>query len=105
MLPRWWVAWLLRRLLFRTTMIAITGSNGKTTATRYLAAILSAEAPTEWTRLNRNNLLPRVFFSLIGEVRCRINNCKRPMVCDDCPEFGNPELVQRVRDELTVRVV
>jgi len=55
MLPRWWVASLLRRLLFRTTMIAITGSNGKTTATRYLAAILSAEAPTQWTRLNRNN--------------------------------------------------
>jgi UDP-N-acetylmuramoyl-tripeptide--D-alanyl-D-alanine ligase len=56
-------------------------------------------------KAGRNNLLPRVFFSLIGEVRCRINNCKRPMVCDDCPEFGNPELVQRVRDELTVRVV
>lgn len=53
--PRWWVAAVLRRFLWRTTVIAITGSNGKTTATRYLAAILSSQAPTQWTRLNRNS--------------------------------------------------
>jgi UDP-N-acetylmuramoyl-tripeptide--D-alanyl-D-alanine ligase len=52
--PRLWVAIVLRKFLWRTTFIAITGSNGKTTATRYLAAILSSQAPTQWTRLNRN---------------------------------------------------
>ncbi len=52
--PRLWIALVLRKLLWQTTFIAITGSNGKTTATRYLAAILSAQAPTQWTRLNRN---------------------------------------------------
>ncbi len=52
--PRLWVAIVLRKFLWRTTFIAITGSNGKTTATRYLAAILSSHAPTQWTRLNRN---------------------------------------------------
>lgn len=49
-----WIAIVLRKLLWRTTFIAITGSSGKTTATRYLAAILSSYAPTQWTRLNRN---------------------------------------------------
>ncbi|MEE4217555.1 MAG: UDP-N-acetylmuramoyl-tripeptide--D-alanyl-D-alanine ligase [Xanthomonadales bacterium] len=53
--PRWWVAGILRSFLWRTTVVAITGSNGKTTATRYLAAILSTQAPTQWTRLNRNS--------------------------------------------------
>lgn len=52
--PRLWIAIVLRTFLRRTTFIAITGSNGKSTATRYLAAILSAHAPTQWTRLNRN---------------------------------------------------
>lgn len=53
--PRFWTAFVLRTFLWRTTFIAITGSNGKTTATRYLAAILSSHAPTQWTRLNRNS--------------------------------------------------
>lgn len=52
--PRWWTASVLRRFLGRTTFIAITGSNGKSTATRILAAILSSYASTQWTRLNRN---------------------------------------------------
>jgi len=52
--PRWWTAFVLRMFLRRTTFIAITGSNGKSTATRILAAILSSQAPTQWTRLNRN---------------------------------------------------
>jgi len=52
--PRLWTAIVLRKFLWRTTFIAITGSNGKSTATRYLAAILSSHAPTQWTRLNRN---------------------------------------------------
>jgi UDP-N-acetylmuramoyl-tripeptide--D-alanyl-D-alanine ligase len=52
--PRMWVAIQLRKLLQRTTFIAITGSNGKTTATYCLAAILSEQAPTQWTRSNRN---------------------------------------------------
>ncbi|HIA04382.1 MAG TPA: hypothetical protein EYN66_21235, partial [Myxococcales bacterium] len=52
--PRLWVAIVLRKFLWRTTFIAITGSNGKSTATRNLAAILSSHAPTRCTRLNRN---------------------------------------------------
>lgn len=52
--PRLWVALSLRKLLRKTTFIAITGSSGKSTATHYLAAILSSQAPTQWTRLNRN---------------------------------------------------
>jgi len=55
-IPRLGVAYVLRVMLFRTIFIAITGSNGKTTATRFLAAILSSQAPTQWTRLNRNSL-------------------------------------------------
>lgn len=48
------MALVLRTFLRQTTFIAITGSNGKTTATRYLAAILSSHTPIQWTRLNRN---------------------------------------------------
>jgi len=54
--PRLWTAFVLRGLLRRTTFIAITGSNGKTTATRILAEILSSHAPTQWTRMNRNTM-------------------------------------------------
>lgn len=54
--PRLWAAHGLRALLWRTTFIAITGSSGKTTATRYLAAILSEHAPTRATRINRNTM-------------------------------------------------
>ena len=53
-MPRLWTAIVLRKFLWRTTFIAITGSNGKSTVTRYLAAILSSHAPTQYTRLNRN---------------------------------------------------
>jgi UDP-N-acetylmuramoyl-tripeptide--D-alanyl-D-alanine ligase len=55
-LPRLWTAYLLRAALRRTTFIAITGSNGKTTATRCLAAILGSQAPTQSTRINRNTM-------------------------------------------------
>jgi UDP-N-acetylmuramoyl-tripeptide--D-alanyl-D-alanine ligase len=41
-------ALLWRRLMFRTTFIAITGSVGKSTATASLGSILSAHAPTNW---------------------------------------------------------
>ena len=46
-------AW--RRLLFRTTFIAITGSVGKTTAKECLAAILSSHFPTANTWANQND--------------------------------------------------
>jgi UDP-N-acetylmuramoyl-tripeptide--D-alanyl-D-alanine ligase len=46
-------AFLWRRLLFRTTVIAITGSTGKTTAKECLAAILSRYHPTVKTTANR----------------------------------------------------
>lgn len=48
-------AFLWRRLLFRTTFIAITGSLGKTTAKECLAAILATHAPTMKTGGNHNS--------------------------------------------------
>lgn len=52
----------------------------------------------------RDNQLTRLLYSLVGEVRCVIPACDRPMVCDDCDLFNNPELVRRVADQLTVRL-
>ena len=54
-------------------------------------------------KAGRNNQLPRLFYSLLGEVRCTIPSCRLPMVCDDCPEFRNPELVQWANEQLTVK--
>ena len=48
------VAWMWRRLLFRTTFIAITGSLGKTTAKEGLAEILSSRYRTARTWRNQN---------------------------------------------------
>lgn len=102
--PRWWMALVLRTFLRQTTFIAITGSNGKTTATRYLAAILSSHTPIQWTRLNR---IPRVAsprrsrFASPG-ARCTRAACSKRMTCDDCPEFRNQELVQLANEQLTV---
>jgi UDP-N-acetylmuramoyl-tripeptide--D-alanyl-D-alanine ligase len=48
------VAVVWRRLMFRTTFIAITGSAGKSTATACLGSILSAYAPTNWLPGGRN---------------------------------------------------
>jgi UDP-N-acetylmuramoyl-tripeptide--D-alanyl-D-alanine ligase len=48
-------AFLWRRLMFRTTFIAISGSVGKSTATASLGAILSAHYPTNWTPGGGNN--------------------------------------------------
>ena len=50
------LAYLWRRLLFRTTFIAITGSVGKTTCKECIAAILSAHLPTAKTLINQNEL-------------------------------------------------
>lgn len=44
-----------RRMLFRTTFIAITGSVGKTTCTQSIAAVLSTRFPTAHTRGGRNS--------------------------------------------------
>lgn len=44
-----------RRLLWRTTFIAVTGSYGKTTAMRCLGAILSSIAPTSFDPSGRNS--------------------------------------------------
>jgi UDP-N-acetylmuramoyl-tripeptide--D-alanyl-D-alanine ligase len=49
------LAFVWRRLLFRTTFIAITGSLGKTTAKECLAAILSTRFPTVKSNANRNS--------------------------------------------------
>ena len=48
------LAFLWRRLMFRTTFIAVTGSIGKTTATECLAAILSSRFPANATRHGRS---------------------------------------------------
>jgi len=48
-------AWLWRRLLFRTTFVAVTGSLGKTTAKEMLAAALSSRAPTFKSVGNQNS--------------------------------------------------
>ena len=50
----YWVAVVWRRLLRRTTFIAITGSHGKTTAKEILAAILATSGPTIKGRRNEN---------------------------------------------------
>ena len=49
------VAAVWRRLLFRTTFIAITGSFGKTTAKECLVQLLVSQAPTASTWRNQNN--------------------------------------------------
>lgn len=49
------LAYLWRRLLVRTTFIAITGSVGKTTAKECLAAILSTQFSTASTMNNQND--------------------------------------------------
>ena len=49
------VAFLWRRLMFRTTFIAITGSVGKSTATACLGAILSEHIETNWMPGGRNS--------------------------------------------------
>lgn len=48
------VAAVWRRLLFRTTFIAITGSFGKTTAKESLVQLLASQAPTASTWRNQN---------------------------------------------------
>jgi len=49
-------AYVWRRLLFKTTFIAITGSVGKTTAKECMAAIFSAYFPTIKTIDSRNQV-------------------------------------------------
>ena len=44
-----------RRLMFRTTFIAVTGSLGKTTSTRGIATVLSSSFSTNVTREGRNS--------------------------------------------------
>ncbi len=56
-------AFVWRRLMFRTTFIAITGSAGKSTATACLASILSAHAPTNWLPGGRNSRTLRILLN------------------------------------------
>ena len=60
------MAYLWRRLMFRTTVIAISGSVGKTTAKECLAAALSSQASTHKTRNNENDVhgVPRTLLGL-----------------------------------------
>ena len=51
----YWVAYLWRRLLWRTTFVAVTGSHGKTTAKECIAAILATRARTAKSYRNQNS--------------------------------------------------
>jgi UDP-N-acetylmuramoyl-tripeptide--D-alanyl-D-alanine ligase len=53
----YWIAFLWRRLLPRTTVIAITGSLGKTTTKECLADVLESVGPTYRTYRNQNSLV------------------------------------------------
>lgn len=57
------VAYVWRRLMFRTTFIAITGSAGKSTATACLGSILSAYAPTNWLPGGQNTRTLRILLN------------------------------------------
>jgi len=61
-----WLAAIWRRLMWRTTVIAVTGSVGKTTCRELLYQILADQAPTYKTRNNENDAygLPPVLFGL-----------------------------------------
>ncbi|HVN76287.1 MAG TPA: Mur ligase family protein [Thermoanaerobaculaceae bacterium] len=92
----YWVAFLWRRALRKTTFVAVTGTHGKTTAKEMLAAILGSRSPTLRTFDNENtgvlltrNLLrvrPRHRFAVLelgvgapGEMR-RLARLVRPDV-------------------------
>lgn len=51
----YWTAFLWRRLLFRTTFVAVTGSLGKTTTKELLAGILALQGPVFRTYRNQNS--------------------------------------------------
>jgi UDP-N-acetylmuramoyl-tripeptide--D-alanyl-D-alanine ligase len=51
----YWIAFFWRRMLVRTTFIAVTGSLGKTTAKELIAAVLSSQAPTTRSFRNQNS--------------------------------------------------
>jgi UDP-N-acetylmuramoyl-tripeptide--D-alanyl-D-alanine ligase len=51
----YWIAFIWRRMLVRTTFIAVTGSLGKTTAKELIAAVLSSQAPTTRSFRNQNS--------------------------------------------------
>jgi UDP-N-acetylmuramoyl-tripeptide--D-alanyl-D-alanine ligase len=55
--PLWYSAYIWRRLMFRTTVVAITGSVGKSTAKECLAAVLATQGPTLKTLNNENGLV------------------------------------------------
>jgi len=59
-------AYIWRRLMLRTTVIAVTGSVGKTTTKECLAAILSTEGPVSRTLHNRNDHIgvPRTILAM-----------------------------------------
>ncbi len=51
----YWIAFIWRRMLIRTTFIAVTGSLGKTTAKELIAEVLSSQAPTARSFRNQNS--------------------------------------------------
>jgi UDP-N-acetylmuramoyl-tripeptide--D-alanyl-D-alanine ligase len=54
----YWIAFLWRRALVRTTFVAVTGTHGKTTAKELLATVLGSWRPTFRSAHNENTGLP-----------------------------------------------
>lgn len=42
---------------------------------------------------DHNRHLTRLFFQLLGEVKCRIDVCDQTQTCEFCPKFKAPELI------------
>ena len=64
------------RLRSKARLVAVTGSNGKTTVKELLAAILAETGPTLATEGNRNNLLG------VPEMLCRLDDSHRNAVIE-----------------------
>jgi UDP-N-acetylmuramyl pentapeptide synthase len=74
-----------------------------TPAAQYLDRILG-EGDVVLLKADRHSQLVRLFYSLLGEVRCTIPDCTLRTVCDNCGKFDHPELVRRANEQLAVRI-
>jgi UDP-N-acetylmuramoyl-tripeptide--D-alanyl-D-alanine ligase len=52
-------------------------------------------------KADRDHQITRLFYSLLGDVRCTVPVCNKRMVCDDCVEYRNADLVQLANEQLT----
>lgn len=59
------------------------------------------EGDLVFLQADHNRHLTRLFFQLLGEVKCRIDTCEQVQTCDFCPKFKAPELI-RAADRLAI---